>query len=61
MAGEMPMRCSRVGCGRDARTFTLYRVNEVGVPGVFMCAAHAAQARRRPTVPADPREGVHDG
>lgn len=47
--GEEPMECADKDCRRDARAFTLYRVNPVGEPGVFMCRTHwhLEQARKR--------------
>lgn len=48
-ATEQPMQCAHGDCGRDARKFTLYRVNPTGEVGVFMCRTHWHIATRART------------
>lgn len=53
-ATEQPLQCAHDKCTRNARSETLYRVNEQGVPGVFMCGPHARMRQYR-----DGADAVH--
>lgn len=40
------MKCFHVGCHRSAPQYTLFRVNQKGVPGIWACEEHRIETDR---------------